>query len=193
MEVKISCQGTAPLLMHNVRLADPLDPATQRLSALTSAKSSSKRTAEDHVAITRAEFMGGLYYTDDVGPVMPTRLVEASLKKAGGLTKDGTRLQRALIFFTIEEPLLYDGPRSLAGLWADPDFRYTMMVRVGQQRVPRTRPMFKRWGFSTVAELDTTVMELKDLHRIGETAGLYFGLGDWRPRFGRFEFRAEVA
>lgn len=193
MEVKIQCRGTAPLLMHNVRLADPLDPATQRLHELTAAKPSNKRTIEDLTAISRAEFTGSLYFSDSIGPVMPTRLLEACLKKAGGLTRDGKRVERALILTSIEEPLLYDGPRDIKGLWADEDFRYRTMVRVSTQQVPRTRPMFKEWAFTTHAELDTTVLELKDLLRIGETAGLYVGIGDWRPRFGRFAFHVEVA
>ena len=65
------------------------------------------------------------------------------------------------------------------------------MARVGQSRTMRTRPQFRQWSASTEAELDTTVLELADLNRIGSTTGLYIGVGDWRPRYGRFAFLAE--
>lgn len=190
MKVQLDIQGTTGLLVHNVRLADPLDSAAKRLSGLTGAKSASKRTTEDHMAIARAEFDGGLYFDDEIGPYVPTLWLEAALKKAGGLTKEGTQVQRALIFFEGEAALQYDGPRDLAGLWADENYRLTTMVKQGQVRVPRTRPMFRQWSLSTTAHLDTSALELKDLNRIGRTCGLYIGLGDWRPRYGRFEFNA---
>lgn len=190
MKVEISIQGTTALLVHNVRLADPLDSSARRLSSLTGAKSASKRTTEDHMAIARAEFDGGLYYNEAIGPYVPTLWLEAALKKAGGLTKEGTQVQRALIFFEDQAMLEYDGPRELPQLWADENYRLTTMVKQGQVRVPRTRPMFRQWSLATTAHLDTSALELKDLNRIGRTCGLYIGLGDWRPRYGRFEFDA---
>jgi hypothetical protein len=37
-----------------------------------------------------------------------------------------------------------------------------------------------------VVTIDTTQIEVRDLLDIAETGGMYKGLGDWRPRFGRF-------
>jgi hypothetical protein len=34
--------------------------------------------------------------------------------------------------------------------------------------------------------LDPGVIELEDIRQIADTAGQLIGLGDWRPRFGRF-------
>jgi hypothetical protein len=38
MKLRMTCTGTRPLLMHNVRLASPLDPYAKRLKALNSKK-----------------------------------------------------------------------------------------------------------------------------------------------------------
>ena len=132
MKIRITCKGTAALLMHNIRLADPLDSETKHLSELIGAKKAKERTEEDHIAISRAEYVGGLYYDDTiidqttqtpVGPYVPTTWLEAALKKGGGLSREGTKAQRALLFLEEQAVLDYAGPRDLAGLWSDPEFR----------------------------------------------------------------------
>jgi hypothetical protein len=197
MKIRIDCKGTTALLQKNVRLADTLDPATRRLNDLTGEKKAKDRTPEDMAAISHAEFDGSLYWDEQLGPYVPTRWLEAALKKAGGLNnrRQGTKVQRALIFTDGEAPLEYEGPRDLAGLWADENFRFVVMANSNPSAaraslVPRTRPMFRQWEISTPADLDTSELTLSDLNRIGTVCGLYVGLGDWRPRFGRFEFNA---
>ena len=76
MKVQITCNGTVPLLMKNVQLADPLNPATKRLKALTGGKQSKDRTPEDFAKIEHAEFDGSLYWDKDMGPYVPGRWME---------------------------------------------------------------------------------------------------------------------
>ena len=53
--------GVGPLLMHSSRLADPLDPLTKQLAAITS---KAVRTEADHERIAQLEWHGGLWLAD---------------------------------------------------------------------------------------------------------------------------------
>lgn len=93
MKVRISGTGTTPLLMHNVRLASPMNRYAKQLSAATSEKTSSKRTDRDRIDIARIEFEGGMYHTatlpttdpyfnDEVGPYVPAKWLSKNLLDA---------------------------------------------------------------------------------------------------------------
>ncbi len=207
MRVHIEAKGLpgVAMLQHNKRMATPLDPFTVRLNEIIREKKASERTLEDHANIARAEWEGGLYYSGDIGPYVPGEWIEACLKAAGGLSRDGKKIERSLFVEENQIPLLYPdpkdptkpGPRDLDGMYAQSE-RFVLTVSArnkggGGGRIDRTRPMFYDWELSTVAELDTSILNLKDLNRIGEVAGRFMGLGDWRPRYGRFDFHAEVA
>jgi hypothetical protein len=57
-------------------------------------------------------------------------------------------------------------------------------------KVMRTRPIFRNWSINAIAQYDPDVLNLRDVEEIASDAGKLVGLGDWRPKHGRFE--AEV-
>ena len=61
------------------------------------------------------------------------------------------------------------------------------MVKVQKQRVMRTRPIFRDRSATFSILLDETQLDPRQVVDILHLAGRYVGLGDWRPRFGRFE------
>lgn len=191
MNIRMTFTGTAPLLMHSDATVNPLHPLTKAIKKVTSKRTG--KTDDDHEEIARLEHLAGLYYDPGIGPYMPGRNVEACTVKAGGITRMGTKLKQALFVTTDINPLAYNGPRDLDGLWADENFRYMSSVKVGQARVMRCRPQFREWRFECDAILDTSVIDLADLRDVLETAGQRIGLGDFRPRFGRFISTVEQA
>jgi hypothetical protein len=50
----------------------------------------------------------------------------------------------------------------------------------------RCRPRFRQWRVEADGHLDTAVLSFEELEEIANTAGAMIGLGDYRPRFGRF-------
>ena len=54
-------------------------------------------------------------------------------------------------------------------------------------KVMRTRPVFRNWSCTAVAQYDPDVLNLRDIEEIAADAGKLVGLGDWRPKHGRFE------
>jgi hypothetical protein len=184
VKVRISLTGTTPMLMHSARTVDPLDPLTQQIKAYTSKR---KKTDDDHAAIARLEFMAGLYYDRDAGPYVPGENIFRALVEGGKLTKSGVKVTRGMLITTEVNPLVYKGPRTQEELW-EQGYKRVAPVRVGMARTVRCRPQFQApWSVDCEALLDTSVLSLPDLRKIAETSGQMIGLGDWRPRFGRYQ------
>ena len=82
--------------------------------------------------------------------------------------------------------LIYGGPDDLDALFEDPGFVHRCGVRVGTRRTMRTRPKFDQWSLHVVLTFKPTSIDAANLLEIAEIAGLMVGIGDFRPRFGRF-------
>lgn len=180
---RLTCVGTHALLMHNSRLSNPLDPTAKAMKRITSKRI---KTEEDHVALAQLEHAGGLYFDPDLGPYLPGQNFERCLVDAARITKSGKKIERGVFIDSDINPLFYDGPRDAELLWKDENFRHSASVKVGTQRVTRTRPQFRQWKVDAEGQYDPSVINLQELAEIADTAGKMIGLGDWRPRFGRF-------
>lgn len=187
IDFTITLTGTAPLLMHNSRLSNPLDPATKELKKFTG---KSKKTDDDHEQIARLEFAGSIYLDPDVGPYLPAANISRCLVDGARLTKMGVNVTRGVFISTDVNPLSYGGPRDEQGLW-DQGWRHMASVKVGMKRTMRCRPWFPEWTAQADGVLDPSVLELDDLAGIADQAGALIGIGDWRPRFGRFTATVE--
>lgn len=185
---RFHCVGTTPLLMHNARLSDPLDAIVKQMKPLNSKRA---KTEEDHEELARLEFWGGLYFDSVVGPYLPGQNFERCLHEAAKITKDGKKIERGVFIDTELNALEYRGPRTIDGLWQDKNFVHRASSKVGMNRVMRTRPVFRQWQVFSDGLYDPSVINLSELERIAETAGVMIGLGDWRPRYGRFDGTVE--
>lgn len=188
MKLRIQMVGTTPMLMHNGRLADPLDPAARSMKPLTAKR---RKTDEDYEQLGRVEFAGSIYIDPDVGPYLPADNIWRTIYDSAKKSNQGPRIKEGFLVTSEINPLAYPGPRDLDGLWADKRFVFRKVVRNQQNRVPRTRPIFQQWRADCEALLDESVLNFADLQVIAQRAGDLIGLGDWRPRFGRFT--ADVA
>jgi hypothetical protein len=185
MDLRIELTGTEALLMHNARLADPLDPMAKALKQVTG---KTKKTDDDHLDMARLEFLGGLYYDDVAGPYIPGDNISRMLVDAGRKRKLGTKVTAGCFVTSSINPLAYGSgePRTPQELWDCGRFSHRASAKVGMQRVNRTRPHFPVWSTSAAIYLDTEVLDEGDLRTLVDLGGRLVGLGDWRPRFGRF-------
>lgn len=188
LDGRAEVNGT-PLLMHNERLADPLNEF-----ALEIGKISKKRgkTETDHLEIARLEFVGGMYYDETDGPVMPVWNIVRMIQNAGKRHKLGASVLRGVIPGTQTTPVVYEGPRDIEAMWEDGTFALRKSVGIGSARTMRTRPVFTDWRIEAQIEVDLTVLDPEKINQLVEEAGRYEGLGDNRPVFGRFLGRAEL-
>lgn len=192
-------KGLSALLMHNERLADPLDPFVQALSEITAKR---KKSMADHEEIGHVEFLGGLYTSpplegpDDlskVKPCIPAWNVIRCLQDGAKRQKRGTDVLKGIFPLTEDAALSYDGPSDPKKLWQHGGFSLRKSVGVQRNRTMRTRPMFPNWEAQLAVEIDPTIFDLHTVKRAWADAGAYSGIGDMRPVYGRFEAGLEEA
>ena len=180
--IKLKITGTRPLLMHADIFADPLNPLTKAHKALTGKR---KKTDDDHEAIAKSEWRGGMYFDDDVGPYIPGVMLEAAMISGGKLSKLGAQLKRSVEVINDRCKLEYDGPRKVEGLWSK-GFYDARSVKVSTSRIMRYRPIFKAWSTECEVAFDQESIDRGDVLKCFIDAGQYCGIGDYRPKFGRF-------
>lgn len=179
--IKVRITGTRPLLMHSDKFADPLNPLTKAHKELTGKR---KKTDEDHEAIAKSEWLGGLYI-DSKGPYLPGVNVEAAMIGGGKLSKLGTQLKRSVEVMDEKCYLEYSGPKSAEKLW-DAGFYDARSVKVQTARLMRYRPMFREWSCLVEVAFDPDSINREQVIKCLEDGGQYCGVGDYRPKFGRF-------
>jgi hypothetical protein len=174
--------SVCPLLMHNGQMADPLNKFAKALKQVTSKR---VKTDADYEEMARIEFLAGLYMSKD-GPVLPAQMIDAAMINGAKKSKEGVQAKSGL--FCPEHAILeYDGPRTTDELWEDERFRYAALVKVGTARVVRTRPIFESWSAVVKVNIEESVVNPSRVDDWIVITGSMVGLGDWRPRYGRYE------
>lgn len=153
--------------------------------ALKQITSKRVRTDADILEMARIEFLAGLYMSES-GPVLPAQLIDAALINGAKKSKEGVSAKSGL-FCPEHAPLEYDGPRTADELWEDDRFRHSALVKVGMARVVRTRPIFESWTATVKINVEESVVNPSRVDDWIVTTGSIVGLGDWRPRYGRYE------
>ena len=190
--VRVTLTGTMPLLLHNGRLANPIDPHTRAVKALTAKRS---KTDEDLALILRAEARGAAYETPDNLLGIPDANVWRSIQEAAKAYKRGADVSRAVIYDPVRvAPVLVDGEavdvdEYLAADISHIDYR---PVGVNGRSVMRARPIIASWSSAHDFDVYTDIVMVEDLVEFVERAGRLHGVGDHRPQYGRFAASVEV-
>lgn len=175
-------EGGAPLLMHNEQLSDPLNKWAKLVAEISKKR---VKTEDDLIELARREWFGGLYLSAEGVPIVPARCLEACIRDGAKKTKRGKDVQSGAIVLD-DAVLRYSGPKTAEKLWAGGGHQLRASCKVGQQRVIRTRPFFPEWSVTFTVTFDPEVVDAESLDGFVATAGSRCGLGDWRPKHGRF-------
>jgi len=182
--------------MHNGLLADPTNKFTRRIKEICS-KGSKKMTDADHEERNRLEWEGGLYWNDNapawkngMGPVIPSDNIERCIQLGAQKSRLGKDVAAAVFCSVPEVQIKFRKPAggvTRDGMYADPGFLLRKGVSVNKARIIRVRPMIPNpWQLSFDLEYDDSIINEKSLSKAMTDAGQLIGLGDWRPKFGRF-------
>jgi hypothetical protein len=180
--------GGSPLIMHNERLADPLDEHAREIAKISRKRN---KTEADHLAIAKLEHAGGLYLNGN-GPCLPSWNILRCLQDGARRHKRGVDVLRGVYPLSEHADLDYEGPRDVDALWKDGGFALRKTVGVQRSRTVRTRPIFTDWQAELLVEVDPTVFDVDTLANCWRDAGVYAGIGDMRPVHGRFAGMVEV-
>lgn len=187
MEVTIKAVGVKPLLLHNVDLANPLNPWAREMTELRRT-TSKNRTEAWHEKMAHANFMGAFYTAPNIkGIAIPAENLRRSVVGAAKASRLGTTVERAMLCLDDFVPLVFDGPSTPTALWENGKFQITRMIRGSSGASPTTYPMFADWMVAVTFDLDDTILNLRDLRQVADRAGRIEGLGASRKQgYGRF-------
>jgi hypothetical protein len=182
-QVNVKVRGTSPLLQHRFPMPDYEDMG----------KGGHKQTgAKDY----RDEWREHLYVNKDNQIFQPATHFERAMVKAavqfkiqGKRGKTYKDLVSASVFISPDEIL--HGVEKPDDLDTDGDKRLYLDLRpvvIQRARVPRIRPAFRAgWELEFQIEVIDDQMPQEMLQEILTYAGRAIGVGDYRPRFGRFQ------
>lgn len=187
LDMRVELTGEYPgLILHNGRLSNQLDPLVKAMKQITGKR---MKTDEDHSQIAHLEYLGSLYL-ENGRVVIPDRLIEGTFVGGAKKIKRGP-VAKAGFYVKGNSPLLYDGPSDPEELWGDgaSPFVLSTMVVVQKNRVMRTRPYFPEWKLIATCCYDSEALNPETVLECFGHAGKSAGLGDWRPKYGRFTAR----
>jgi hypothetical protein len=202
--IQFRVEGQTSLVVHNRRLANPLDPIVKEMKTITAKR---KKTDEDYAVLFQLEFIGGLYFDpiiprhDDLpkagagaGPVVPNDNLFACIQEAARISRKGVQVERGLQVVGDFAKLEYKGPRDVEKLYNNSAFVDVRAVVVNSNRTMRCRPIFNPpWSLEFCVEYDPEQLNEAEVRSFVTTAGQLTGLCEMRPRYGKFLVKEAVA
>jgi len=177
-----------PLLMKSTTGVNPLHPLSKQLKDITSKR---KKTEEDIEQMMYLDYQLGAYYDEEVGMYLPAEMIEASIREGAKTNRLGEKTKIAVFVNEDKIKLEHDGPKTIEELYALNEFKDVRVVTVNNSKILRCRPRFNRWAIDFTLNFDETIMDPAQLVTAIDIAGKQKGLGDYRPRYGRFAAKIE--
>lgn len=185
-KIKLQIEGSQPLMLNNNQVVNPFNKYTKMLKPLTAKK---KKTEDDMVEIYRIQFESSLYMKGDTY-IIPLDHFWKSVCTAAKEQKMGKKFEQS---FQIFEDCVLDFPEKNMTpdeLYADGkcvDIRIGVLN--GRSSVPVCRAIFTEWKTAVECYFDETQIDKADVIRFFEIAGLRYGVGTYRKKFGRFSVK----
>lgn len=190
--LQIRFQGESPLICHNGQLANPQNSYAKAMKAVSGKR---KKVDADFEELARLEWLASLYRSGG-DLVIPDFVLEAVLINGAKKTKRGPQAktglfctQHASLHFPDKPPGPIDDP-VLNEMYESGKYTLSVGVKVNMAKVMRTRPIFRDWACIATIQYDPDVLDVREISQILTDAGRLVGIGDWRPKHGRF--KAEI-
>jgi hypothetical protein len=114
-------------------------------------------------------------------------MVLACVIEGAKKSKRGRQAQAGVLGAASFFPLVYDGPSDVLQLFDSGEFCDYRPVRLnGKSRLMRARPRFDHWSVTADLLVESNTIDFSAVVEALEIAGQVIGLGDFRPRYGRF-------
>lgn len=181
--IVIENADNTPMIAHNGQMANPLNKFAKELKQLSGLRN---KTDEIHHQMAEIEFNASLYLDKKGNITWETRCVEANLVEGARKSKEG-KLALAGAYLDPTLKFQFDGYQGVQERWDNPEeCIIAVPVRVGQSKIVRTRPIFHAWNMEYNVTINDELVKPESLERWIIAGGTQVGLGDWRPRYGRF-------
>ena len=187
-DIKIKITGIRPLVLHNGLMADPTNPYTIAIKKITS-KGSKKLTEHDYAERDRLEWEAGLYWSDEIGGIaIPSDNLERCIQEGAKKNRLGKDFAAAVFVQESEVEVVHRlSGKTKERINAEPGYTLRKGVKVQLSRIIRIRPLIPTgWTMTFTVEFDESIVNKQAVATALTEAGSLVGLGDWRPKFGRF-------
>lgn len=181
--LKVTWKGISPLIMHSCQCVNPLHPIAKELKKYTSKKN---KTDEDLVKISDLEWEAGAYWKDEMGLYIPAENVEATIINGAKANKKGKDIQKYVDVTDLYIPFEYGEDLTKEELIQNYEYRDTRIMTVMRSKILRTRPRFDQWVIEFNLRYNEEKIDIETIINAMEYAGLYVGLCDSRPKYGKF-------
>ena len=180
----IRLSGHEPgMLMHNLAMSlDVNHPSSRELADLTSRSPKEKKRPEVVARTQRLECLRSMYRDANDQPTLPAGMFRSAIEGAARKNKEGPLVRGGLFMLG---PVTFEWDqtqgKTVEELADNEQVRFTTPVRVGQQRVLRTRALFNPWAAEFRVDIDDELIDVGRMQGWLELAGRRIGVGDWRP------------
>lgn len=185
-KIRLKIEGTQPLMLNNNQVVNPFNKYTKMLKPLTAKK---KKTEDDMNEIYRLQFESSLYMKGDTY-IIPLDHFWKSVCTAAKEQKLGKKFEQS---FQIFEDCILDFPEKSmtpSELYKDGthvDIRVGVIG--GRSSVPVCRAIFNDWSTTVECYFDESQIDKADVLRFFDIAGVRYGVGTYRKKFGRFSVK----
>lgn len=177
--IDVEIKGVSPLLQHRYALKSDTNEAAKK-------KSGKVDYSE--------QWIDSLYWNEEIGVYQPATHIEGAIIKAavnfqitGKRGKTYKDLFKSAVFVRpdyIPFGIKGDPKKLLENGKFDVDIRPVVVQR---SRVERVRPIFQNWNLRFQIEIHDDQLPIEVIKEVLDHAGKFQGIGDFRPRYGRFQ------
>lgn len=202
IDFNVTITGTRDLLLHSSTGMNPRNPILATIKPIQGRRGKNK-TESVIESIEKADWLssgiwensgkswleGENFVFDGYSqPVLPAEYLCRAAQVAATATKSGTKVKQALSEgLDGDAPIKYNGPTDANEMWLDHRFVDCRSVVVQRNRIMRNRLRIPAgWEATLNLTIDSTIIDLNEISNILDDAGHRVGVGDYRPKFGRF-------
>lgn len=204
-DLTVRIKGTRDMLLHSSAGMNPRNPILQAIKPLQGRRGKSK-TEIVVESIEKADWLGSGIWNEEgkswlegeefkfegyKDPVLPCEYLCRATQVAATSTRSGTKVKQALSEgLSGDATLVYEGPTNAEEMWNDYQCRFIdcRSVVVNRARIMRNRLRIPAgWEATLDLTLDTSILDIEELKTYITDAGRRVGVGDYRPKFGRFQ------
>lgn len=176
--MKVEIVGITPMIIHNGRGANPLDPYAKKMKGLTSKRN---KTDEDIHELLLAQWECGLYWDDELGLYMPSENLYAAFHKAAKKFKLGNKCSAVSFPAPLGYPIITEGHTNFQELKSNPNNKFVKTVVVQKSKTISCRPIFHQWALNFDLEFETTTIDANEIKTVLSCLAQRIGLGVWTP------------
>ena len=180
--------GTQPLMLNNNQTVNPFNHYAKKLKEFTSKLN---KTVDDSLALYVCQFLSSLFLASYIKTYfIPADHFWKSICTAAKEVKLGKKFEQSFQIFddcVLDFPEKNLSPSELYEESSHVDIRVGTIM--GKSKVPVCRAIFNEWKTEVVCHFDETQIDEKDVIKIFEIAGLRYGVGTYRKKFGKFTIK----